>query len=376
MTHRLVVAGCLIFATMMVVSGFGQTGTTTSSSGPGGDPQTSSGFGKNANWDQLTGHQHGSMSFTGKVAIAGGQMLWDPIPVTVLCDGKPRYNTQTDLKGNFRIVATPRSSEVAPEAGRKPVTAADLIGCGVKAMVEGYKSSTVTIANRDMMDDSDIGTITLGVDEHAKGTAISATTKAAPKEAIKDFEKARAEANDKHPDSAQKDLEKAVKVYPQFAEAWYQLGKLEEATKPQDAYDAYSKAAAADPDFAPTYEHLALVAAQQKNWQAVVDATDHALQLNPAGTAQIWYFSALGNLNVGKKDVAEKAAMTSLAMDPSHVAPNTEQLLAVMLAGRGDYAGALAHLQSCLTYTPPGPNADLMKQQIEQLQKFIASAKK
>jgi hypothetical protein len=81
-------------------------------------------------------------------------------------------------------------------------------------------------------------------------------------------------------------------------------------------------------------------------------------------------------LNVGKKDVAEKAATTSLAMDPSHVAPNTEQLLAVMLAGRGDYAGALAHLQSCLTYTPPGPNADLMKQQIEQLQKFIAQAKK
>ena len=94
-------------------------------------------------------------------------------------------------------------------------------------------------------------------------------------------------------------------------------------------------------------------------------------QLNPAGTPQLWYYSAVGNFNLGQKEVAEKNAKTSLAMDPSHVAPNTEQLLAVMLAARGDYQGALNHLRNCLTYTPPGPNADLMKQQVAQLGKMV-----
>jgi hypothetical protein len=63
-------------------------------------------------------------------------------------------------------------------------------------------------------------------------------------------------------------------------------------------------------------------------------------------------------------------------MDPSHVAPNTEQLLAVILASHGDYAGALTHLRSCLTYTPAGPNADLMKQQVAQLEKMAPAATK
>jgi hypothetical protein len=50
-------------------------------------------------------------------------------------------------------------------------------------------------------------------------------------------------------------------------------------------------------------------------------------------------------------------------------------LLAVILAGKGDFAGALAHLRSSLTYVPPGPNADLLKQQIAQLERRLAAKK-
>ena len=89
--------------------------------------------------------------------------------------------------------------------------------------------------------------------------------------------------NNRHLDSAQHDLEKAVQAYPQFAEAWYQLGKVDEVLKPQDAWPAYSKAAAADPLFSPPYEHLAQLAAQQKKWQEVVDATDKASEAGSAG---------------------------------------------------------------------------------------------
>lgn len=327
--------------------------------------------GKYANWDQLAAHQHGSLSFQGKVVMAGGQLPWDPIPVVVACGGTPRYNTQTDAKGDFRIEAAPRASEVSPGKPDSKPGPAELIGCNVHAVMQGFQSTTLTIANRSIVDDSDLGTITLQRDERTPGAVVSATTGSASKDALKDFDKARAEANNHHPDSAQHELEKAVHAYPQFAEAWYQLGKLEEAQKPQDAWDAYSKAVAADPQFTPPYVHLAAIAAQQKKWSEVVDATDHALQLNPEGTPQLWYYSAVGNYNLGRKEVAEKSANTSLAMDPSHVAPNTEQLLAVMLASRGDYSGALSHLRSCLAYIAPGPNADLIRQQVAQLEKVV-----
>jgi tetratricopeptide (TPR) repeat protein len=290
----------------------------------------------------------------------------------VKCDGKTRYNTVADAKGNFDIQARlPASEVVKTKSDLERVTAAALVGCQVNAILDGFESTSVTIVNGTIMDDPDIGTIHLKQDERAIGSTISDTSASAPADAIREFEKAHSDETEKHLDSARRHLQKAVSIDPQFAEAWYHLGKLEETDKPADALSAYLKSAAADPKYIPPYERIAALQALQKKWQEVVDATDHALQLNPAGTPQIWYFSAVGNFNLGHKSVAENAAETSLSMDPSHVAPNTEQLLAVILAARGAYSEALNHLRQCLTYTPPGPNADLMKQQVAQLEKMV-----
>jgi tetratricopeptide (TPR) repeat protein len=336
------------------------------------NPAATSGLGSDANFSQTLNQQVGSMRFVGRVVMAGGKLPWDPIPVSVICDGKTRFNTVTDRKGEFNIQASYRESEaVATKRDPKHVSPAEFVGCKVRAILDGFESTTVTIANGSITDSPDLGTITLRPSEAAKGSVLSTTTVSAPAEAQKEFDKAFSDEIEKHLDSARKHLQKAVGLDPQFAEAWYQLGKLEETDKPQDAMSAYQKAVAADPNYTPPYERIAALAANQKKWQDVVDATDHALQLNPAGTPQIWYFNAVGNLNIGHTDVAETSAETSLGMDPSHVAPNTEQLLAVIEAGRGQYKDALDHLRHCLTYTPPGPNADLMKQQVAQLEKIV-----
>ena len=213
-------------------------------------------------------------------------------------------------------------------------------------------------------------------DEHAVGSITSGTTASAPPDALKEFDKARADDMDKHPDGAKKHLQKAVSIDANFAEAWYHLGKLEEADKPQDALPAFEKASAADPAFILPYEHIAALSAMQKKWPDVLDATGKALKLNPTGTPQIWYYDAVGNLNSGEAGKAETSAETSLAMDPSHLAPNTEQLLAVILASRGAYPDALNHLRHCLTYMPPGLNADLIKQQVAQLEKVTGQTSK
>jgi tetratricopeptide (TPR) repeat protein len=222
-----------------------------------------------------------------------------------------------------------------------------------------------------IMDNPYLGTILLRPDSAASGTSTSATTASASKEAMKRYDKARSEWIGGNANGAERDLEKAVKADPQFAEAWYQLGKLQEAKKQQDALGSFQKAVAADPKLVSPYVHIAKLGALQKKWQDVVNATSQALKLDPAGTPQLWYFDALGSYNLGKVDEAEASARKSLAMDPQHLAPNTEQLLAVILAGKGELAEALRHLQNSLTYIQSGPNADLIKQQIAQLEKDL-----
>ena len=60
-----------------------------------------------------TGSEPGSLILTGKVAVAGGVLPWDPIPVVVTCQGKAAYNGQTDTDGNFKIEATSTTKDGA-----------------------------------------------------------------------------------------------------------------------------------------------------------------------------------------------------------------------------------------------------------------------
>ena len=371
MKFQLLIAAIL---SLSCVSWTGMQGQVSPSTGSnGGGPEESSTVGKDANFGELLNKQTGSLQFFGKVAMAAGKLPWDPITVVVTCDGKSRYNTVADPKGGFYIQAPARSSEVVSQK-KDPNHAApsELVVCSVGAVVEGFASTRVTIANRTLEDDPSIGTIMLTPDERATGSIVSLTTESAPADALKEFDKAHNDDLDKHFDSARRHLQKAVSIDPKFAEAWYHLGQVEEKENShQEALNAYEKAAAADPSYISPYEPIAELSALQKNWQAVTDATNQALKLNPAGTPQVWYFNAVGNYNLGNRAQAETSAETSLSMDPSHRAPNTEQLLAVMLAGRGEYASALEHLRHCLTYMPPGPNVDVVKQQIAQLEKVV-----
>lgn len=342
--------------------------------GSGKTPEAATDVGKSAKWDNLSHQAHSGDYLTGNVVVTGGALPWDPIPITVTCDGKIRSTADADPKGNFEISATAATPTLGIE-GSKTRPVSEFFGCTVAAVLPGFDSSVLTIASRNILDNADIGTIKLSREEGSAGAAVSATTASASKEAMKAFEKARSEWQDQKPDRAQRDLEKAVQIYPQFAEAWYQLGKLQQVSSPKDAGNSFAKAVAADPKFVPPYEHLVPVAAQAGKWQEVVDDTAHELELNPRGTVQIWYYNALANYKLGKKDVAEANAAKSLSMDPLHTQPNTEQLLAVILADKRDYAGALLHLRSCLTYLPSGPNTDLVKQQVAQLEKMVPATK-
>jgi len=218
----------------------------------------------------------------------------------------------------------------------------------------------------------DIGTLTLSRVGNST-TAVIRTTETVSEKSLKLFEKARADMIEQNADGAARDLKKAVEVDPRFAEAWLQLGKLQAASDTQAARESFSKALQADPDFVLPYEQLAALAAQSGSWQEVIDNINKLWQVYPRGTPLSWYLNAVAYYQLGRRDLAEANARNSLALDPRHTVPNTEQLLAVLLAAKGDYKGALDRLRSSLNYVKPGPSAELLKQQIAQLEQRAVS---
>jgi Tfp pilus assembly protein PilF len=323
-------------------------------------------------WADMSGQTRAGGALYGKLTIEGETLPWEPLLVTVSCDGKVEYTTQTDAKGNFGIVGFKLPGALGSQGDTLRQMETHLEGCVVRGLASGFRSNEITITRRMLTEQPEIGTITLSRSGPDAATTVSRTTETASPKALKLFEKARAEMLDHDSDGAQRDLKKAVESDPQFAEAWLQLGKLLMASDPQAARDSFSKALAADPKFVLPYEQLAVLASQSGNWQEVLDNTNHIAQLYPQGTAISWYLSALANYHAGKLGVAEASASKSLALDPQHSVMNTEQLLAVILARNGDFPAALSHLRNSLTYVPPGPNADLLKQQIATLEKRVA----
>ena len=353
----------LEFACLAQGSKPGQSAPSPGPTSTAGDPTKY----LNRDWENAYDQGRTGDHLRGNVTLTESALPWDAIPVVVTCDGKPKFTTTTDSHGIFVItrVAPVASSTII---GTEKSLVGQLVGCSVSAVLPGFDSSQLTIANRDVLANPNIGTITLKRESGATGTAVSATTAAAPKNAMKSFEKARSEWLDNKPDRAQRDLQKAVEIYPQFAEAWYQLGKIEAKLKSPAALESFSKAVAADPQFELPYEQMAPLAAQAEKWPELINETNRALQLNPRGTLDLWYYKALGNYHLKNLEVAETSASRSLSMDPLHVQPDTEQLLAVILVAKNDLPAALQHLRNCLTYFAPGPNYELVKQQIAQVE--------
>lgn len=304
---------------------------------------------------------------SGDVSVTGGNLPWAPIRITVTCNGKTSFTTTTDANGGFVIVQK-ELFDSKHILGTQKSFVGQFIGCTVTAALPGFQSTQLTIANRDLLNSPNIGSIKLTPEEGPSGSAVSTTTAAAPKDALKSFHKAREEWLNDKPDRARRELQKAVEIYPQFAEAWYQLGSLQAVSKSPEAFNSFSKATAADPKYVLPYEHMAALSAAAGKWQSVVDETNHALELNPRGNLDVWFYHALGNYQLKNLDIAQASATKSLSMDPLHVQLATEQLLAVILSAKHDQRGALEHLRNCLTYFPPGANLELVKRQIAEIE--------
>jgi len=329
-----------------------------------------------------------------------------PIPPNItiqrVCGGLSRTVAYTNPDGHFNfqwgdrntVVPDAADAGVAATSGRNSggfgsaqsagggnPLAADPFGnrmmnCELRASLAGYTSDNVNLFNRRNADSPDIGTILLHRVAGVEGSSISVTSMMAPKDAKKAYEHGLQSLLKNKPADAAKDFEKAVAVYPKYADAWASLGKLRiDQNSAEPARAALLKAIEADPKLVIPYVELGMLAAKTSDWPQVAKHLDRALELDPVDYPQAWYVDAVANYNLKQYDAAEKAARAAVKVDPHHVNPRSGYLLGLVLAEKKDYAGAVAELSEYLKLTPNAPDQAQVKAQLDQLEKLATGAK-
>jgi tetratricopeptide (TPR) repeat protein len=330
---------------------------------------------------------------SGRVALEGG-VLSEPVAIERVCNGITRREGYTDFKGQFQLQIgqnigfqdasesdpheSPGTNLGLPVPGQSSSRQAmNLQGCELRAVLAGFQSSTVRL--QPNIGDSfqiEVGTIVLKRLGNVKGTAISATTLKAPKDARHAFEKgSKAFFADKLPE-ARKELEKAVRIYPQFAAAWSRLGDVEHREhNVQGAHDAYRKALEADPQYVNPVFGLALLAIAEKNWPDAARLTAQVNSLNAYAFPAAEFYNAAANYNLGNYQLAEESARKFKAADSQHLHPEVSLLLSNVLAQKQDFAGAAQQIRDYLLVVPNPPNANELEAKAKEYEGLSVSKK-
>ena len=321
---------------------------------------------------------------SGKVTLDDGTSPQEPVKIERVCLGRPHAEGFSDTKGHFSLTIgqdndtladaseTPTRSQmtgVSPLAGG--IRDNQIQNCELRAMLAGYRSDVVSLSNHRYLDSPDVGTIVLHrINNNVQGLTISATTAMAPKDAKKAYEKGLEAEQKSKPDEAQKNLQKAVDLYPKYAAAWFELGRLYESRNHIDkAMESYKESVAADPNYVNPYERICEIDANAGKWQNVADGSDKILRLNPYDFPRAYYLNAFANLQLKRVDAAEKSAREAVKLDTTHQNPRSWYVLGIILADKQDFAGAAENLHAYLQLAPNEKDNDKVRQQLSEIEK-------
>lgn len=331
---------------------------------------------------------------SGKVIMEDGSPPPEPVVIERVCNGQHRPEGFTDSKGRFSFqlgqnqftMADASVSSGAPGFGNDPgmpgmgrsrdpmggIDPRDLMGCELRASLPGHQSTIVNLSGRRLMDNPDVGTIILKRLGNVEGFTFSMTSAMAPKDARKAFEKGRDNAKKQKWDNALKELQKAVDVYPKYAEAWHMLGLVQLEKQDLEAAKAsFLKSIEADDKFVKPYLPLAQFAAGEGDWKGVSHYSEKLIRLNPVDFPQAYFYNAVAHYNMQNFEDAEKNAREAVERDKRHLMPKASHLLGELLAMKRDYSGAAQHIRSYIAHAPGASDIEQVKQRLAEIEKNL-----
>jgi hypothetical protein len=344
------------------------------------------------------------MFLQGRVETHDGTVVPHDVLVERVCNNRVRQQVYASPHGDFSMqlgsrtnvffdaTGDPASQEgTAGKDSLMGIPRRELTNCELRASAPGFYSSVVSLMGdlNTFGGSIDVGAIVVQRATKIEGTTLSAIPYKAPKDARRAYEKGlQAEKNGKLAD-AHKYFETAVKIYPGFAFAWFQLGTVLQAENQKDAArDAYTQATTIDTKFVPPYLSLASIAYETENWREVLALTGHILDLDPLNHAAVtsyvldldpvnysvaYFYNAMANYKLNQIEDAVKSGLKAEHLDLRTHFPQVHLLLAEIFARKNNYAMAITEAQIFLDLTPHAKDADRIREQMAKWEKLSGS---
>ncbi|HVY92841.1 MAG TPA: tetratricopeptide repeat protein [Bryobacteraceae bacterium] len=284
-----------------------------------------------------------------------------------------RWTTMSSSFGDAsQVVRTSGNGSASLTGSRSGSRGLDpLANCELFAEVAGYSSSRASLYNREGQSAFDVGAIVIHRIAESDGRSVSILSLEAPKDARKEFEKGMRLAGER-PADALASFEKALSLYPKYADAWLNAGKAQWILgRVEDARADFRKAMELDNRLVGPWQELGYLACAESKWEDALHYLDQAVRLDPVGAATPWYFSAIANYNLGRYDAAERGVRTELRLDHGKN-PQGIYLLGLVLIALEDFKAGAEALHSYLAIAPAAPDAAAARRELSKLQEKAA----
>jgi tetratricopeptide (TPR) repeat protein len=330
--------------------------------------------------------------FTGKVVMDVGVPPPSPVAVLRVCNGISRRETYTSADGSFSFLVGDRATDMVADAsedaqGIGPNTQplrtnpmgigqtnsqSIIADCELRADLAGYTSSSIRL---DLStNNSNLGVIVLHSRTRKADGMVSIASLEVPAKARKEYEKGSELLEKRNLAEAEKELRKAIDLYPKFAEAWLRLGDLEQQRKnTEGALKNYQEAINADPNFGLPYLRMAFLSALAHDWEQTRKLTERLISLDPVSFSQAYYYNAVAEFNLEHLDKAESSALRAETLDKQHSEPRVELLLATLYNLKGAYSSAADHYRTYLKMVPAGPLTERVKTELAKTEELAKS---
>ena len=176
------------------------------------------------------------------------------------------------------------------------------------------------------------------------------------KKAHKEFKKARKAVRKKKYEEALRRLQKATEIYPQYTEAFYEMGRIYLLqNRKEDTRKVFEQAIVANPKWVHSYVYPAALQQFDNQPQQLLEISNEILQAYP--TLSVGHFlHSYANLSMGRVEEAEKSALVADGYEHRQV-PHIHLMLAQVYRHQGKLEEAEKQLRTFLEESPNAPAA-------------------
>jgi Ca-activated chloride channel homolog len=321
----------------------------------------------------------------GKVALQDGSAPPAGVTIERACAGSPPMKkASTDAKGQYywhvqdNEIPTDLSSSGDSRFGQLGESnwiqgvGATAVACRLQARSPGFVSSSINLANLSWSLNPELPLITLyrqGTQEFSDIAAI-----AVPSSAETAWGRAAKAMQSKYWAEAEKQLRIAVQAAPKFVDGWNTLAAVCQNEKNVTCErEAARQAIAIAPKQLDARIRLMRLEMDQKEWQSAAAAATALLQADTSHAHPEAYSSdAIIRFHLRDLDGALHSAAEAVRLDPTHIYPDSERVLGMLLEAKADYPAAATHLRKYLELDTKASDAAEIRTRIDNLGKSPA----